>query len=43
MQCKVLFKVFYRFCAMFELLEDKQQAKLGGADAPKMHLLFKVL
>jgi hypothetical protein len=28
---------------MFELFEDKQQAKLGGADAPKMHLLFQVL
>jgi hypothetical protein len=28
---------------MFELFEDKQRAKLGGADAPKMHLLFQVL
>jgi hypothetical protein len=28
---------------MFELFEDKQRAKLGGADAPKMHLLFQAL
>jgi hypothetical protein len=26
---------------MFELLEDKQQAKLGEADASKMHPLFQ--
>jgi hypothetical protein len=25
------------------LFEDKQGAKLGGADAPKMHILFQVL
>jgi hypothetical protein len=25
------------------LFEDKQRAKLGGADAPKMHLLFQAL
>ena len=43
MQCKVLVKVFYRFCTTFELFEDKQRAKLGGADAPKMHLLFQAL
>jgi hypothetical protein len=43
MQCKVLVKVFYRFFTTFELFEDKQRAKLGGADAPKMHLLFHVL
>lgn len=36
-------KSFYRFCTMFELFEDKQQAKLGGADASKMHLLFQAL
>ena len=28
---------------MFELFEDKQRAKLGGADASKMHLLFQAL
>jgi hypothetical protein len=28
---------------MFELFEDKQRAKLGGADARKMHLLFQVI
>jgi hypothetical protein len=28
---------------MFELFEDKQRAKIGGAYAPKMHLLFQVL
>ena len=43
MQCKVLVKVFYRFCTTFELFEDKQRAKLGGADASKMHLLFQAL
>jgi hypothetical protein len=43
MQCKVLVKVFYRLCTTFELFEDKQRAKLGGADAPKMHLLFQAL
>ena len=43
MQCKVLVKVFYRFCTTFELFEDKQRAKLGGVDAPKMHLLFQAL
>jgi hypothetical protein len=25
------------------LFEDKHRAKLGGADAPKMHVLFQVL
>ena len=43
MQCKVLVKVFYRFCTTFELFEDKQRANLGGADASKMHLLFQAL
>ena len=43
MQCKVLVKVFYHFCITFELFEDKQRAKLGGADASKMHLFFQVL
>ena len=28
---------------MFELFEDKQQAKLGGADASEMHPLFQAL
>ena len=28
---------------MFELFEDKQRAKLGGADACKMHPLFQAL
>ena len=40
---KFLSKSFYRFCTMFELFEDKQRAKLGGVDAPKMHLLFQSL
>ena len=34
---------FYRFCTTFELFEDKQRAKLGGADASKMHLLSQAL
>ena len=38
-----LSKSFYRFCTTFELFEDKQRAKLGGADASKMHLLFQAL
>jgi hypothetical protein len=42
MQSTILVKVFYRFYTMFELFEDKQRAKLGGADAPKMHLIFQV-
>lgn len=40
---KFLSKSFHRFCTMFELFEDKQRAKLGGVDAPKMHLLFQSL
>lgn len=40
---KFLSKSFHRFCTTFELFEDKQRAKLGGVDAPKMHLLFQSL
>ena len=40
-RAKFLSKSFYRFCTAFELLEDKQRAKLGGVDASKMHLLFQ--
>ena len=28
---------------MFDLFEDKQRAKLGGADASKMHPLFQAV
>ena len=42
-KAKFLSKSFHRFCTTFELFEDKQRAKLGGVDAPKVHLLFQSL